>query len=81
MTRHIAFEDRDLDERKRIIEGGVRLARVLDNLDRPVPHGGDGAAVADRNDRRKAELLAMIPAFGDDFGADPGGIAKRDRHW
>ena len=37
------------------------------------------ARIADRDERLQAEQVAIVPAFGDDFGADPGGIAERDR--
>ena len=29
----------------------------------------------------RLNAVAMVPAFGDDLGPDPGGIAERDGQW
>ena len=68
-----------LDQRQSIIERGIGLARIVDDLDRPVPHRRDRSPVADRDEWRQPELGAIVPAFGDDFRADSGGIAERNR--
>ena len=56
-----------------------RLARIVDDVDRAVPHRRERAAVADGDEGGKLERGAVIPAFGDDFGTDSGRIAERDR--
>ena len=76
MSRPAAVE---LDERQAIIERGIGLAWIVDELDRAIPDRGDRPRIADRDERRQAELVAIVPAFGDDFRPDPGGIAERDR--
>ena len=45
----------------------------------PSQTAASAARIADRDERRQAEPVAMVPAFGDHFRADPGGIAERDR--
>ena len=46
--------------------------------ERAVPDCGDRPRIADRDEGRQVERGAMVPAFGDDFRPDPGGIAERD---
>ena len=41
VTGSILVSRRKLDQRKRIIESRIGLARVIDNFDGSVPHGGD----------------------------------------
>jgi hypothetical protein len=53
------------------------LAGIVDHLDRPVPDRRDRLSVADRDERGKAEVGAIVPTFGDDFRADSGRIAER----
>src|SRR5947208_14965302 len=81
MSGRIAVSRGELDQRQRIVERSVCLAGIVDYLDRAVPDRGDGAPVADRHEWRKIELGAMIPAFGDHFRTDPGGIADRNCKW
>ena len=70
-----------LDQRQRIIEGPVRLAWIVDHLDRAIPYRRDRPAVADCHERRQIELGAVIPALGDHFGTDPGRVTERDCEW
>src|SRR5437763_13870112 len=79
MTGNVAVGGGNLDQRQGIIECRVGLARIVDHFDRAVPHGGDRSPVTDRNEGGQAELRPAVPAFGDDFGPDSGGIAERNR--
>ena len=78
MTGHVGLRRTQLDERQPIVERRIGLARVVDQLDRAIPHRGDRARVANRNECRQSEIRAIVPAFRDDFRSDPGGIAKRN---
>jgi len=66
------------DQRKPSVEAVLRAPRILDQFDRTVPHGGNGARVTDRDERRQSEAVPMVPALGDDFGTDPSGVAEGD---
>ena len=81
MTGHVAVGGGHLNQWKRIVERRIGLARIVDDLDRAVPHGVNGMTVADGHERRKPELLAMIPALGDHLRANAGRIADRDCEW
>ena len=70
-----------VDERKRVIESGIRLTRIVDDLERPVPDGGNGLPIADRDEGRKSELIAVVPALRDDFRPNPGRVAQGDCQW
>ena len=79
MARPVAINHRNLNERKRIVERRVSFAGVVDHFDRPVPDSRNRPAVTDRDEWRKPKLVAVVPTFGDDLGADSGGIAQRNR--
>ena len=66
------------EQRQARIERRIGLARVVDRGDRAVPHRAQRARVADRDERRQREAVAIVPAFADDFGPDPGRVAKRN---
>jgi hypothetical protein len=68
----------DADQRQRIFIDGTGLGGILDDLDRAFPDGVERAGVADREERRERPIAASLPALGDDFGADPRRIAKRN---
>ena len=76
MPGNIGLRRVEQDDRQAIVERGVGLARILDQLDRAVPNRPNRARVADRNEWRKREGRPVIPAFGDDLRADPRGIAE-----
>ena len=79
MAGQVGLGRRDRQDRQADVERAVGLSRIVDRRDRAVPHRGQAARIADRDERRQVEPVAMVPAFADDFGADPGGIAKRNR--
>ncbi len=45
----------NLQQRQAEVEGRVTLARIVDHGDRPVPHGSERMAVANRDERRQVE--------------------------
>ncbi len=55
MARNVAVGGRDLYDRQSIVEGGIGLARVVDEFDWAVPDARDRPRVADRNECREAE--------------------------
>ena len=73
----------DRQHRQAMIERRIGLARVVDDNQFAVPHGRDRARITDRDERRQAERVTVIPAFRDNFGTDPCRIAKRyrERQW
>src|SRR5689334_9782086 len=78
MARHVGLGRVELDQGQAIIECRIRLSGILNDLDRSVPYTGDGARIADSDEGRKAVLLPAVPAFGDDLGPNPCGIAQRN---
>ncbi len=69
----------DWQNRKSNIEGAIGLRRIVDGRDGAVPYGVQAARIADSYERRQAEAAAIVPAFADDFRADPGRVAERYR--
>ena len=76
MAGNIGLGRGQLQQRQADIEGGIRLARVVDDLDGSVPDGGDRPRIANCDERRQIEGRAIIPAFGDNFRADAGRISE-----
>ncbi len=76
VTGNIRARSVKLDDRQSIVEGAVRLAEILDQLDRSIPYCRDGTRIADRDERRKCERRPVVPAFGDDLGADSSGVTE-----
>ena len=76
MSRNIAVERANGEDGQPHVKGAVRFDRIVDRRDGSVPYSGKASRIADRNEGRKTEPVAMIPAFADDFRPDPGGIAK-----
>ena len=74
-----AFGSRNCEQREAIIERGIDVSRIVYYRKFAVPDLGEGSRIPDRNERWEAQPVAGIPAFGNDLGTDPGGIAKRDR--
>ena len=74
----MGFAARDVEDRQAEIECRIGIAQIVDRLDRAVPHQFEAACITDRDERRQAERAAIVPAFGDHLGTDPGGVAKRD---
>src|SRR5436190_12842271 len=66
----------ELDDRQAIVERGIGLARVFDQLDRTVPDRSNRARVANGNEWRESERGPVVPALGDHLGADSSGIAE-----
>ena len=67
----------NLDEGQPKVERGVGLPRVFNQLDRSVPNGRDRARIADGGKNRERECVSVIPALGDHFRSDAGGVAER----
>src|SRR6476469_4837550 len=79
MARQVVASRRNLDERQCIIEGCIGLAWIVDHLDWPVPNRSDRSPVSDRDERRKSEISAIVPALGNHLRADSSRIAERYR--
>ena len=79
VSRQITVRRGDLDDRKSVVEDCIDLAGIVDEFDRTIPDMPDRARIADRSERREIERRPAIPAFRDDFGSDPGGVAERNR--
>ncbi len=69
---------RNMEDRQPDVERRIGIAQIVDRLDRAVPHQFEAPRVTDRDEWRKREGGAVVPAFGDHLGSDPGGVAKRD---
>jgi hypothetical protein len=66
----------ELDQGQAVIERSIRLARIFDDFDRAVPHGGHASRVADRHEWREPKRLPIVPAFGNHFRPNTGRIAE-----
>ena len=60
MAGNIDFGRSDRQDWQADVEGTVRLRRVIDRRDRAIPDGCQAARVADRNERRQAETVAIL---------------------
>jgi hypothetical protein len=68
----------DGEQGQALVEGGQRLLRIGDDRDRTVPNLRQAARITDRDERRKGQRTAAVPALGDDLGADASGITERN---